>query len=173
MEQVNRSDSFMHARDTKHLFALVLQRSIDAGRLTIDQLADVTGVSGSTVRRWVVAEQLPDLHEIRQLAVSQQIDLDIRLELLSVATTGSPFRIESSEASGALPELVHSAMQSVVGSAEVAKHVVESAADKMIDHAEAAVGLAKCHAVQTNLDSVRTVFERHAVSGVRGPRAVG
>jgi hypothetical protein len=159
----------MHSRETRHLLASTLQRFIDADRLTIDQLADVTGASGSTCRRWVNAEQLPDLHEARTIAAASGIDLEIRLAIVGVVLNGSPFRCESCDAVVPLSDVARHALNGAVQQAELTRHVVEAQADNFIDAAEAVEGLSKVSRAQNSLDAVRASFEKCAA---RGPRSV-
>jgi hypothetical protein len=169
MEEMTDRVPHMHSRETRHLLASTLQRFIDADRLTIDHLADVTGASGSTCRRWVNAEQLPDLHEARTIAAASGIDLEIRLAIVGVVLNGSPFRCESCDAVVPLSDVARHALNGAVQQAELTRHVVEAQADNFIDAAEAIEGLAKLTRAQLSLDAVRASFEKCAA---RGPRSV-
>jgi hypothetical protein len=159
----------LHSRTTKALFSAVLQRYIDAGSLTIETLADATDVSSSTARRWVVAEVLPDVHQLRLLAAASGIDLEIRLAIVGVVLNGSPFRCESCDAVVPLSDVARHALNGAVQQAELTRHVVEAQADNFIDAAEAVEGLSKVARAQNSLDAVRASFERCAA---RGPRSV-
>jgi transcriptional regulator with XRE-family HTH domain len=172
MEFPTAEQAFMHPRQTKTLLANVLQRLVDAKRVTIAQLADATGVDYSTARRWVIAEQLPDAHDLRCLALADTIGLDARNEILSVVTCDTPLRVagrSDAEQSANVAEVAQHALNGTVQQAELARHAVSAQADGRIDAAEAMEGLEKCRRARASLDCVEASFERCAA---RGPRSV-
>jgi transcriptional regulator with XRE-family HTH domain len=165
--------AFMHPRQTKTLLANVLQRLVDAKRVTIAQLADATGVDYSTARRWVIGENgLPDVHECRCIACADTIPMEVRIEILSVALCDTPLRVagrSESEQSADVAQVAQHALNGTVQQAELARHAVSAQADGRIDASEAMEGLEKCRRARASLDFVEASFERCAS---RGPRSV-
>jgi transcriptional regulator with XRE-family HTH domain len=173
MEFPTAEQAFMHPRQTKTLLANVLQRLVDAKRVTIAQLADATGVDYSTARRWVIGENgLPDVHELRAIARADTIPMEARLEILGVVTCDTPLRVagrSDAEQSANVAEVAQHALNGTVQQAELARHAVSAQADGRIDAAEAMEGLEKCRRARASLDCVEASFERCAA---RGPRSV-
>lgn len=156
----------MHSRQTKALLSSLIQRYIDEGRLTTEQLADAAGVSVSTAWRWKSGDSLPDAHELRSIAANTGIEIDIRLAVLGVVAADTTIRVESCE-SQPVAEMARTALRGVVQQAGIAQHVTEALADKWIDPNEAADGLALIAQAQATLDQTRQSFERHMRPGPR------
>jgi transcriptional regulator with XRE-family HTH domain len=169
---MNERVPFMHSRDTRARFASVLQHYIDRDRLSVEQLADATGVSVSTVYRWLRTQQLPDAHELRLIAAAKSIDLDIRLAIRAVDVSDTSLRIESAEipALGGLAGAVRDSLIGACHATQLAKNITEAASDKIITPSESAEIMARCAEVQASLDAVRINVERSTAMRP-GPRA--
>jgi hypothetical protein len=168
MNEMAASGSFMHSRETRAKLSSALQRYIDADRLSIEVLADATGVSVSTARRWVVGELLPDVHEIRALSACPSIDLDIRLAIGAVAFADTPLRVGAVDVElPTIPQAVRDGLRHAVQSASLAERVAEACSDNFIDSEEATDILSLIASLKVPIARLEARFDRDN----RGPRA--
>jgi hypothetical protein len=158
----------MHSRDTRSRLSQVLQHYIDADRLRIEQIADAAQTSERTARRWVDAEQVPDLHEVRCMAASPKLDLDIRLAIGAVAFADTPLRVGAVDVElPTIPQAVRDGLRHAVQSASLAERVAEACSDNFIDSEEATDILSLIASLKVPIARLEARFDRDN----RGPRA--
>jgi transposase len=78
------------------MLASTLQQLIDAQHTTVAEVAEIAGVSNSTVYRWIARRSQPDFDAIRRV-IRGLPDRTAQQALLSVVTAGTNWRLRNYE----------------------------------------------------------------------------
>jgi AcrR family transcriptional regulator len=74
------------------MLATTLQKLVEEGKTTVPELAELAGVSPSTVYRWLGRRSQPDFDSIR-LLVRHLPDPMTQQSILALLTTGTSWRL--------------------------------------------------------------------------------